>query len=172
MRVLPFLSLTSVASVGCTFEGPADALLLVPEDIEVAWDLSFNAEEDGVAAVIPVDAMLYDPATGEPLVDALLEFQSLESGVVLVLPEEVVPLTPEESLEMGWWDVRRERYVEFEPEDVTLLDRIRVRTDATGLARVYAVADSFPEDLWGELSPVAIVVSDGVTDDTFLLLPR
>ncbi len=172
MRGFQPLLLTSMVAAGCVLEGSEDPQLLVPEDIDIAWDMSFNAEEDGIAAVIPVDVMLYDAATGEPVVNAEVELQSVESGAAFVMPDEVVPLTLDEAAEAGWWDTRRDRLVSFEPEDLVPTGRIQVRTDGSGLARVYVVADAFPEDEGGNLNPIAILVSTGVTDDTFSLLPR
>ena len=53
--------------LGACVEEDADVVrVLVPEDVDLHWDASFNGEDDGIAAVVPVDVMVYVDETGEP----------------------------------------------------------------------------------------------------------
>ena len=172
------LALFAVSSqAGCAFEEDAGGpVLLVPEDIALHWDAAFDQQDDGRAALVPVDVMAYDGTTGEPLAFVDIEVESLAVDVGLVLSDAVIPL---ESWEIDGsdpavftWDIWRDRYFALEPADLWPVSAVRVQTDASGLARVFVFADGFERDENGAFAPAPIVVSMGATDDTFLLVPR
>jgi hypothetical protein len=165
MPLLPFAFLG-----GCVL-GESDApQLLVPEDIEVQWDAPFDGTDDGRVALVPVDVMIYDGASGEALSDVEVEVSTTWHDAGFVVPDDVsaVGVTDTSSDDVVW-DAWRDRYFAVDRVDSAL----RIRTDASGLARVYVFADSFPTSGTGAGSqPIPVVVSMGITDDTFLLVPR
>ncbi|MBW1877569.1 MAG: hypothetical protein JRI25_09090 [Deltaproteobacteria bacterium] len=173
------LLLASVAALtACGLEGgmAGESQLLVPEDLELHWDASFNRVDDGLAVLLPVDVMVYDGASGEPLDGVALELRGTVPGATLVFPEAVAVVGPEETEAVGlWWDAWRDRYFEFDVDESlepSLL--LQTETDATGLARVYVFVDSFPEDdlEFGGFAPASVTVSMGELDESFLLIPR
>ena len=167
LTVVPLLALAA-----CGFDGRVDdAQLLVPEDIELHWDRSFNGAEDGRVALVPVDMMIYDGASGEPVADHPIDIQIISGDAAIVGPEDVLPADPElDSEDLPIWDAWRDRYVVLVSEDRA--SSARVTTDATGLARVHLFVDRFAEVEGRGFAPIPVVVSMGVTDDTFLLVPR
>lgn len=147
--------------------------LLVPEDVEVVWDASFNGAGDGMVALVPVDLMVYDASSGQPLAFTELDVRVVGGADAMVLfPDEVVPSSPYSARQTDlMWDAWRDRWFVFaEESDSTAGDR--VRTDAWGLARIYVMADAFPASGADGFDPIPVVVSMGITDDTFLLVPR
>jgi hypothetical protein len=61
--------------------------LLAPEEVSFAWDEAWDEADDGLLALVPLDVMVYDGATGEPRADAELALRV--SGGAL-LPVEAV----------------------------------------------------------------------------------
>jgi hypothetical protein len=43
--------------------------VLLPQDVEIAWDAAFEATGDARVAVVPLDVMVYEAATGDPVGD-------------------------------------------------------------------------------------------------------
>ena len=177
MQRLPVISVAFVALTACGVGDEASEVpqLLVPDDVEVHWDRSFNGVDDGVVALVPVDLMIYDRTTGEPLADVVIDVTALSAEAGLIEPDAVLRVDPE--IQDGEWllDAWRDRWFEFVDADLGPAGSLRVRTDAWGLARVYVYADAFPaasaaDD--GVFAPIPIVVSMGITDDTFLIVPR
>lgn len=160
----------------CGLEGSAsDPQLLVPDDVMLRWDESFNGVEDGLAALVPVDVMVYDGTTGDPLGDVELVFEGEVPGALLVLPEGVVLVDDELCLECEpWWDAWRDRYFELaEDEGLEPVGTLTVQTDETGLARVYVFLDSFQGGTRdGGLDPASVTVTMGELDEAFSLVPR
>jgi hypothetical protein len=170
--LLAIASIATLASA-CVFEaedGVSGDTLLVPADLELQWDASFNAVDDGLGAVIPVDVMVYDGATGEPRVAVEIELRP--GGAASVLSEgELVRVDPDACDGCAlFWDAWRDQYyaIEVDLEEATVT---RLRTGPEGLVRAYVVIDSFDADGAG-FAPVAVQVSTDASDDAFLLVPR
>lgn len=175
MQRLPVVSVALVALTACGVEDTSEVpQLLVPDDVEVHWDRSFNRVDDGVVALVPVDLMIYDRTTGLPLANVVIDVHALSPDAGLIEPDAVLRADPE--LDGEWlWDAWRDRWFEFIDPEIGPTASLRVRTDAWGLARVYVYADAFPAASAGDagvFAPIPIVVSMGITDDTFLLVPR
>ncbi len=93
-----------------------------------------------------------------------------EGGIVA--PDDVRLDEPDLAGDSAWvWDAWRDRYFVFTSPEEPLLASARLRTDGTGLARFYVLADAFTPVEEG-FAPLPVVVSMGLTDDTFLLVPR
>jgi hypothetical protein len=175
MKLLAAIPLASVAVLGGCFEDTSDVpQLLVPEDVELHWDASFNGREDGRVALVPVDVMIYEGSSGEPLGDVPLDVHAGSGGVAgIVDPADVVPQAPDlEPAGNAVWDAWRDRWFAFVDGAPPPQAEIRTRTDASGLARFYVMADAFAPVEGDVFAPIPIVVSMGITDDTFLLVPR
>jgi hypothetical protein len=174
-----FLFAIAATLTACGLEGggvAGESQLLVPEDLALHWDASFNRMDDGLAVLLPVDVMVYDGASGEPLDGVALELHGTVPGAMLVFPEAVHLVGPEETdAEEYWWDAWRDRYFEFDvDESLGPSLQLQTETDSTGLARVYVFVDSFPEDDLevGGFGPASVTVSMGEMDESFLLIPR
>ena len=151
-RYLPLLLLAAC--------GRIEPQLLVPAGVEVPWDTSFDGVGDGLVAVIPVDVMLYDSNTGDPLADVVVEVTVPEGEAGLVGENDVVAAAPEG----GVWDARRDRWVALASD--RLPGTASYRTDGTGLVRLNVVVDAF------DGGPVVVkVVASGV-DEAFVVEPR
>jgi hypothetical protein len=68
------------------------------------------------------------------------------------------------------WDAGRDRYVDLSEVDVT--DRLTVRTDATGLARVYVLVDRFAMDRSGRAIPTTVTVTTRDSEQSLALHAR
>ena len=127
-------ALMMVACVDDGFTGD-EAQLLVPDHIAVQWDDSFNGEADGLGALIPVDLMVYEGGSGEPLgqVDLRLDtdIDVINDGAIDVLASDCLDCV---------WDSGRDRYVDWGATTSS------VQTDDDGLARVYLWIDAFAGD--------------------------
>jgi hypothetical protein len=149
--------------------------VLVPEDVVVRWDSSFNGVDDGRAALIPVDVMVYGGASGAPvdLVDVMALAPAGE--VALIDPEAVFPAS---SADEGFWDAWSDRYLAV--DDARVGAPLRLTTDASGVVRFYVWVDAFPaatadlrrHDASAVWSGLPIVVGMTEIEDTFLLIPR
>ena len=148
-----------------------DAEVLLPDDFLLFWDEAFNGIGDELVAVVPVDVMVYDPQTGEPLegVELLLAPDTATARVlytdeILLMEADECPSPCESS-----WDAYRDFVViEMDTEEGT--ERV-VMTDDNGLARAYVEVDAFPRVL-GEWEPVMINVMMGPRSVEFLLIPE
>lgn len=143
-RPAPIAALAAVLLVGCA-ESQERLVpdLLVPDEVAVEWDAQFD-EAEGVGALLPVDLMVYDAATGEPMGNMDLTVEPLEDtdDLILLADHEVVNVEP--GCLDCYWDAGRDRYVGFEDPGDLLLE---VQTDAEGLARVYLWLEALPEPL-------------------------
>ena len=163
------IALPLVAS-GC-LDSAVETQLLVPDEVSLYWDGAFNQVDDGLGAVIPVDLMVYESESGEPVGGTALDL-SIDRGVAAALaPEAVVPQGVD-SCESDWcvWDAWQDRYVLLD-EDGGGTDSLSVTTDRDGLARVYIYVDSFPESD-ADFEPLPVLVSMGERDVTFQLVPQ
>ena len=144
--------------------------LLVPADVELQWDASFNAGDDGLGAVIAVDVMVYDGTTGEPRVGVPIEVQAGSDAAVLT-EGELLRDDPDacEGCTL-FWDAWRDQYyaLDVELDDATVT---RLRPGPEGLVRAFVVVDSVDIDGQG-FAPVAVHVSTDGADDAFLVVPR
>lgn len=144
-RTFHLLAVASLALAACDTEDDvmARAQILVPEDVEFPWNEAYNQAEDGIAAILPLDVMVYDGASGEPVVFAPVELDA--EGVGFVLIDDVA--SADESCLDCLWDPWLDQYVALRPGALTA--PLGAVTDADGLARVYAVVDALPMDLYG-----------------------
>ncbi len=154
-----------LALVACARD---EALVLVPEDVEIAWDRSYNGYDDGIGAVVLVDIMVYEATTGEPVDFVDLEVLATDEGVLLFPPEALVPCEPQDDRDL-LWDVRQDMAYEFIEADE---GPVALRTDPDGLARVGVLVDAFPITEGGELDAVTVSISTELGDEAFSLVPR
>ncbi|MCB9678363.1 MAG: hypothetical protein H6737_24890 [Alphaproteobacteria bacterium] len=139
MNLRPLLPVAAAAMlVACVDDGgaPEGAQLLVPDRVEVNWDDGFDATGDGVGAMVPVDLMVYEGTTGEPLEAIDLELVTSTDEIELVESESIEVLHSDCTACV--WDAMRDRYVGWASPTT------RTQTDSDGLARVYVWVDSFP----------------------------
>lgn len=155
--VLTALALLAGACVPSEEDG---VQLLVPADLEFSWNDAYDAPDDGLAAVLPLDVMVYDAVTGEALAGVEV---TLSSDVVSFVEAEAI-LRADLDCDDCVWDAWRDAYVELDHEAVTT--PLVVTTDASGLARAHAVVDAID----GE--PVEVQVELGRRVETLNLLPR
>lgn len=172
-------AVTGLASA-CAFDdadgiGTGDTLL-VPSDIELHWDGAFNATRDGLGAVVPVDVMVYDGATGEPREGVFVEL-STSADSYLLRDGELARIDPETcqdcALDRVFWDAWHDAYYVLEVDlDV---GRTRVRTDDEGIARVFVLVDAmslgFEEDA-PAFAPVEVQVETASADGGFSIIAR
>ncbi len=126
--------------VACVDDGgaPEGAQLLVPDQVGVYWDDGFDATDDGVGSMVPVDLMVYEGLTGEPLEAIDLDLTPSSDDIELLSADgiEVVASDCRDCV----WDAMRDRYLAW-GDDVGA-----TRTDSDGLARIYVWIDHFPTD--------------------------
>jgi hypothetical protein len=158
--------------VACVEEADSSGLLL-PEQVQVGWEAEYNARGDGLGALVPVDVMVYDGATGEPRADVEVHVWTDDDAAMPVPVEGVLVLDRDLELgpnrELEAWDAEHDQFVALEP--VELLD---LRTDAGGVARLYLFVDAFPEGAGPSepFGPIRVMVSTGDVDELFWLEPR
>ncbi len=158
------LALLTFLLAGCAAEEASTGVqLLIPDQVAVDWDESFDGAADGLVALVPVDVMVYDGDTGQPVHNAPLVLRGLDPGVALVPVDDVLSADPDLDEEV-LWDAWRDRYVQLEAGAADVLD---TRTDDTGLARVYVLVDRFGQDL----EPVAVGVALPSAEETLVLAP-
>lgn len=164
-------------AVGCAPAG-APPGLFVPDTVELRWDDAWNAGQDGMVTLVPVDVMAYDAGTGAPLAGRRVSLDRarlsrLEDADVDALPVGAVHwrgaldgAEARDGEDAVWWDARRDAFFELdagaEPAGPGPLE---VATDHTGVARFYLLVDALP----GE---VPVTAACGDTEETFLLVPR
>ncbi|MCB9665628.1 MAG: hypothetical protein H6732_16080 [Alphaproteobacteria bacterium] len=177
----PLLVALSAAAGGCAPSDPAGVRLLVPADVEFSWKTAYNDEGDGLAAILPVDVMVYEGVSGVPVGGSWVELWS--EGATLVPTDRVEP--GDMWCARCLWDAYRDEFVEL-PDDgapagrTTEVAPLLVETDAAGLARVYAVVDAVGVGAEG-FEPVRVHVAleeqpvaaraEGF-EHTLLLVPR
>jgi hypothetical protein len=129
---------TVVLLVGAACVDEEEPRLLLPDGIDVAWEDAYNLEGDGLGALVPVDVMAYDGASGEPLAGVELLVWTDGDGAVPVPTDGVWLVDPDE--EPAFWDASRDQFVMLELAG----DPLSLETDASGFARAYVYVDSFP----------------------------
>lgn len=167
MRRLPTVA-AALLLAACGTEGASEAQLLVPQDVEIGWDASFNQRDDGRAVLVPIDVMVFGPA-GEPVEGAHIVLTG-SSGATLVRADAIVTLGADDPRD-GWWDAWRDRYFLFAPGEEPL-PAVDLETDATGLARGWAFVDRFAPAEGSAFAPAVVTVSLGDAEESLLLLPR
>lgn len=178
------LATSALAALGSACASPdAGVQLLVPADVEFSWKAAYNEEGDGLAAILPVDVMVYDGESGVPIGGSWVELWS--DGAALVRVDQVEP--GEAWCARCLWDAYRDEFVELPgagPREEGVSGGqapLIVETDAAGLARVYAVVDAVDVGADG-FEPVRVRVAlderpvgeRGVAtyEHTLLLVPR
>ncbi len=169
------LAILTVVLVGCAVEESASGpQLLIPDDVAVDWDQSLNDVDDGLVALVPVDVMVYDSQSGEPLDGVEVALGGTAPDTFLLSAFDVQPGYLHDNIsaadEALTWDVWRDRYVDLSDVDVT--DHLTVRTDATGLARVYVLVDRFAMDLSGRAVPTMVTVTTRDSEQSLALHAR
>lgn len=129
-------------AVACSEDGrTADgAQVLVPDAVDVAWDDRLNATGDGLGMLVPVDVMVYEGTTGEPLELVRLRIET-DDGAILLDPE-AVESQPGDCADCVW-DAGRDRFLLL-PDEAS--EPAPLLTDADGMARIYVWIDAFPTD--------------------------
>jgi len=170
VRTFAIIAVATVAA-GCV-ETEADVLaeatLLLPEDLQIHWDSSFNGDYDGLGALVPVDVMVYEGDSGEPLGQVEIELRGAEPGVIVVDVDAVH--FDVEDCDRCAWDAWRDQYIEVDGSEHAAV----FLTDPDGLARAYVWADWFPTEGVGEeeFRPVAVTATLGPTEGSFLVIPQ
>lgn len=163
---LATLAVVSVAAGACVPEAaPTGAQVLLPADVEFSWNDAYNQEDDGRAAILPLDVMVYDVATQEALPGVDVE---LASDQAMFVPSEVVQ-SGDPDCTGCVWDAYRDEWVDLDPASVD--EPLVVQTDAYGLARVYALVDAV-SIAKGRYEPVTVRVGAGQRFETMQLVPR
>jgi hypothetical protein len=162
----------ALAASGCALDAddPGAETLLVPTSLELHWSEAFNGLDDGLGAVVPVDVMVYDSATGEPRGGAAIEVHP-PRGVTVLTEGDLARIEPESCEDCAlFWDAYRDQYylVLVDPAELGV---VRLRTDSQGLARAFLVVDMF-EPRAGEFAPSRVHVLGASADAVVLLVPR
>ena len=148
-----------------------DEQILLPDNIEVHWDVSFNALDDNLGAVVPVDVMVYDGDTGEPLPGVEVEFRVDANHTYLVKTSSVSPMVSRCDDCDSFWDAFSDEYFEIDESLSGLNSRLRLNTDEDGLTQFYVVVDSFAAPNGSFLSVQVEAETDAV-QGAFFLKPR
>lgn len=176
--------------VACGEEEQAPADLLIPSAVPVAWEDAYNAADDGLGALVPLDVMVYDGATGEPIEDVEVLVSSTDDGAVPIPTDGVVVVVGPDALveeEPSFpgpspgspdlaWDSARDQYVVLPETDGPTL---QLETDETGVARLYLYVDAFPSDGDHAFDDITVVVTlvdpsepEALRGGSFLLVAR
>jgi hypothetical protein len=171
----------ALAACGGASSGSSEGQLLVPADVEFPWNDAYNEPYDGRAAIVPLDVMVYDGLTGEPVAGVDVELSSDEAEFVDA--DEVLRADGDAGCDACVWDAYRDEYVEL-PADLAFGGRelglagrdtgrgaLIVTTDAAGLVRAHAVVDALPVAR-GAFAPVAVRVRIDGDEATLRLEPR
>lgn len=183
MRSAAFSFALLVGASGCIDGGEValdGAHLLLPDDLEVHWDEAYNAEQDGLGALVPVDVMAYEPTTGAPLAGVGLMLQPSDSATLALPDDAVLRVEPDGCTDCGvLWDAVRDQYVLLGDDDETYAGALEdgwgggllLSTDADGVARAHLYVDAFPRGPEG-FAAMTVLVSAGEVDGSFELIPR
>lgn len=163
----------------------AEPDLLVPDTVSVAWSDAYDGTDDGLGAVVPVDVMVYDSATGAALQGVELAIASEHDGTWVVPAGRVVaadaprpdaagldPASDPLAGAAAWlqdaevdsmqvlFDTRHDRFVTIDADRGELLaGATTVVTNSEGVARVLLFVDRFPAASTTDWADVAVVVS-------------
>jgi hypothetical protein len=154
----------------------AEAQLLLPADVDLLWDESFNGAEDGIGALVPIDVMVYEGSTGEALEGVFVHLSAADGAVLL--PTDDAMFFPDDDCVDCAWDAWRDSYVSIDLDEA--LASSSFATDADGLARVYIYVDWFSDgdvdDIQAnretEFRSAPILATLGTTEDSFFLHPQ
>ena len=128
-------------ATGCS--RAAEPELLVPDAVAVEWSEAYNAAGDGLGAVVPVDVMVYDGASGAPLPGVVLHLTTEHDGTWILLPDAVSDAS--ETSDERWFDVRHDRFVAFTtPEVERVAGSATLVSGPDGVARATVFVDRFP----------------------------
>lgn len=169
-RTLLVLAAVAMFAGACAFEdadgtGTNDTLL-VPSDIELHWDGAFNATQDGLGAVVPVDVMVYDGTTGEPREQVIVELSS-SADTYLLREGELSRVDPGSCQDCAlFWDAWHDTYYALEVERDA--GRTRVPTDEEGIARVFVLVDAMVGQ--DTFAPVEIQVETSSAEGSFAIV--
>ena len=153
--------LALLLAFGCA-EEISEPDLLLPTAVSVEWDAAWNGADDGLGALVPVDVMVYDGATGEPVEGVEVLVSAADPGV-LPVPVEGVLVVEDQTDPDALWDASRDQYIALwtapyvGDDDNDLLsivsdddledgfiDELVLETDDGGIARLYLYVDAFP----------------------------
>lgn len=177
MTFRPRIAVLAAALLGCGAEpdggGPR---VLLPEEVPVAWDGAYNGVGDGLGALVPVDVMVYDGATGEPLPQVDVQVWTTDASAipiptygVLVLDgaDDALPYVEDPAAYIEFWDAAHDQFVAVSPDELDLV------TDTGGVARLYLYVDAFPI-VWStrQLGAIEVIVQAGDDSTTLSLVPR
>ncbi|MEQ1505165.1 MAG: hypothetical protein ABMB14_23220 [Myxococcota bacterium] len=195
--VVPSLALLVVAA--CGEEPDFAAELLPPDDVSVTWEAAYNGTNDGLGALVPLDVMAYDGATGEPLGDVSIEVWVDDAdhadanadgpGATPLPVDAVLVIDPDEAEadDLIAWDAAHDQFVAVDldrSEAGTRADGVILHTDSGGIARLYLFVDAFdasvdrpdtfaPGSLApGSFAPITVVVSMGDVEELFSVAAR
>lgn len=167
-RLLPVIVSLVVASfvVACGVDPDGEALL-VPNDIHLAWDNTLNQRHDGLGAVIPIDSMVYDAATGEPSQGVSVEFEASHPWAWVIDSSHVVAVEPSDCGDCPLlWDALRDRYYQVSDDAGSALEPLSLTADGDGLVQAYVIVDALPNE------PLVIHVATQLSADSFAIIPR
>src|SRR5262245_22971360 len=80
---------------------PAEPELLLPDEVGIAWEDVYNGIDDGLGALVPVDVMAYDGASGEPLANVPIQVWTDDVAAIPLPVEAVLVMNPPEALSVG-----------------------------------------------------------------------
>jgi hypothetical protein len=147
MKVSLLLLVLAPTVVGCATAAPtSDAVdpaagtphVLAQSDVEFPWNAAYNQVDDHLAAVLPLDLMIYDGESGEPVPGVEVELSSTSATFV----EADAVLSGTVDCDACLWDAYRDEYIDLPPE--AGVEPLVVTSDAAGLVRAYAVVDTLP----------------------------
>lgn len=92
-RITPATLASSLTLAACGAD-PGLPELLLPQEVHVGWESAYNGVDDGLGALVPVDVMAYDGATGEPLADVPIEVYTDDAAAVPMPVEAVLVMDP------------------------------------------------------------------------------
>jgi hypothetical protein len=177
--------LALMIAAGCA-DGLTEPDLLLPTELSVEWDAAWNGSDDGLGALVPVDVMVYDGATGESIEGVEVLISTGDPGVIPV-PVEGVLVIDDETDPLALWDASRDQYVAFDTELVPLAaddelgdafaDELLLETDEGGIARLYLYVDAFPSDFFSDdgfadLPILVEMIAPAGAERSFRLIPR
>jgi hypothetical protein len=181
--------------MGCS--SAAEPELLAPDAVSVAWAESYNESGDGLGALVPIDVMVYDGASGQPLAGVSLQLSTEHDGT-WILPADAVVRGVHRADDVSSatgpsselvWDARHDRYLELGVDSSRLAaGSATFATGPDGVVRAQVFVDHFPATpgtradwvLGGgagrAFQDVAVVISGANPEDplvgTVLLQPR
>ncbi len=162
------LRLFPIALALSACEAEPEVALWMEAEIDVPWDPAFDGAGDGLTALVPVDVLVYDGESGDPLEHVVVEI-GVAAGMAEVESDVAyVAVDVASCVDCPFvWDAYGDRWVErLDGSDLWNHNRAfdgaegrSVHSDADGLARFTLAIDAFPMES-GE--PAAAVFEVGV----------